>query len=84
MGIPTSECRQYFAYLSERSRDEEIPEECITCPKVIGCILHKIRTCDNIAEETDKWHREGARITRYGTCERRQPLPPLESLLVFP
>jgi hypothetical protein len=82
LGIPTSECRQYFGYLSERSREVEIPEECITCPKSLGCMLQKIGTPSKMVEETGKWHSGGPRLARYEAFGQRQPLPPLESLLL--
>lgn len=84
MAIPTSECRQYFGYLCERSREEEIPEECITCPKSLGCMLQNIRAPKKMDEETGKWHSEGPRLANYEAFGRRQPLPPLESLLLIP
>jgi hypothetical protein len=32
-------CSQYFGYLSKRSSKEKIPEECITCEKIVQCML---------------------------------------------
>jgi hypothetical protein len=37
----TEECARKFGYLSERPRDEDIPEQCMTCPKMIECMLRK-------------------------------------------
>jgi hypothetical protein len=34
----TEECSHKFGYLSERSKDEDIPEQCMTCPKIIECM----------------------------------------------
>jgi hypothetical protein len=84
LGLPPLRCTEYFGYLSERSREVEIPEECITCPKSVGCILHRLRTAATMVEETEEWHPKEACTTRYGTAHQHQPLPPLESLLVFP
>jgi len=36
------ECLYHFGYLSQRSRKEEIPEECMTCEKVVQCMLKKV------------------------------------------
>jgi hypothetical protein len=83
LSIPTSECRQYFGYLSERSREVEIPEDCITCPKSLGCMLQKMRAPKKMDEEIGKWHSEGPRLARYEAFSQRQPLPPLESLLLI-
>jgi len=35
------ECPKYFGYLSQRSRKKEIPEECITCKKIVQCMFEK-------------------------------------------
>ena len=35
-------CPYHFGYLSERSRKEEIPEECMTCQKIVECMLKKV------------------------------------------
>jgi hypothetical protein len=34
----TEECSRQFGYLSERSKHEDIPEQCMTCPKIIECM----------------------------------------------
>jgi DNA-directed RNA polymerase subunit RPC12/RpoP len=34
------ECKHYFGYLKKRSKDTPIPEECLTCIKMIKCLLH--------------------------------------------
>ncbi len=36
------ECQHYMGYLSKRSRTEKIPEECITCPKIVECMLKTV------------------------------------------
>jgi len=35
-------CPYHFGYLSQRSRKEEIPEECMTCKKIVECMLKKV------------------------------------------
>ncbi|MEM1588813.1 MAG: hypothetical protein QXZ68_00820 [Candidatus Bathyarchaeia archaeon] len=35
----TPGCRHYLGYLSERSSRENIPEECMVCPKIVQCML---------------------------------------------
>lgn len=37
----TDDCPHHFGYLSQRSKGEGIPGECITCEKVIACISGK-------------------------------------------
>lgn len=42
---PTSEvhdCPHFFGYLSQRSKKDKIPEECMTCEKIVQCMLKKI------------------------------------------
>lgn len=36
------ECPYYFGYLNQRSKGEEIPEECLTCKKIVQCMLTKV------------------------------------------
>lgn len=31
-------CPKHFGYLSERSKGEETPEECLSCPNLIDCM----------------------------------------------
>jgi len=37
-----NECPHYFGYLSERSKKENIPEKCMTCNKLVQCMLKKV------------------------------------------
>ena len=37
----TQKCPGKFGYLSNRSRGKDIPEECLTCKKLIACMLYK-------------------------------------------
>jgi hypothetical protein len=32
-------CQYYFGYLKEKERKRQIPDECITCAKIIDCML---------------------------------------------
>lgn len=36
---PTVKCAHHFGYLSERSRNEKIPDECVTCEHIVDCML---------------------------------------------
>ena len=36
------ECKHFFGYLSERTKKEELPEECMLCGKIVQCMLKKI------------------------------------------
>ncbi|MGB9683636.1 MAG: hypothetical protein C0193_00315 [Candidatus Bathyarchaeota archaeon] len=35
-------CKHHFGYLSERSKSEALPEECIVCPKIVQCMLKSV------------------------------------------
>lgn len=37
----TPGCQNYFGYLGNRKRNQEIPQECIECQKSIECMLNK-------------------------------------------
>jgi hypothetical protein len=39
---PTSPCSQHFGYLSERSRNETIPDECVMCQNIVKCMLKTV------------------------------------------
>jgi len=36
-----SECSHNFGYLASRARDAPIPQECLTCPKIVDCMLKR-------------------------------------------
>ncbi len=33
-------CIHYFGYLKKRPRDEPFPNECLTCSKMVDCLMH--------------------------------------------
>ncbi len=33
------ECKHYFGYLKKRPKSTSVPEECLTCSKMIECLL---------------------------------------------
>lgn len=33
------ECKHFLGYLKKRSKDEPIPDECLTCDKMIQCLI---------------------------------------------
>ena len=39
---PTVKCAYHFGYLSERSRHEKIPDDCVTCEHIVDCMLKGI------------------------------------------
>jgi DNA-directed RNA polymerase subunit RPC12/RpoP len=44
---PSRRCNHHLGYLSERSNREKIPEECITCADLIGCMLKNLKDRKN-------------------------------------
>ena len=38
----TSPCAHHFGYLSERSRNEKIPDECVMCENIVKCMLKAV------------------------------------------
>jgi len=51
----TDHCSHHFGYMSQRSKGEEIPNECMTCTKLVKCIL---LTTENpeVSEHAEKPH----------------------------
>ncbi|MFQ5999574.1 MAG: hypothetical protein ACE5J6_02225 [Candidatus Bathyarchaeia archaeon] len=37
-------CPHYFGYLTQRPKDAPIPQECLICPKIVGCMLKLTRS----------------------------------------
>ena len=40
--LKEQKCPYHFGYLSERSRKEEIPDECMICEEIVQCMLKKV------------------------------------------
>ena len=38
-----SECLHYLGYLSEKSSQEQIPDECMMCKDIVTCMLKKMK-----------------------------------------
>jgi len=36
------ECAHHFGYLSQRSKKEKIPEECMVCENIVQCMLKNV------------------------------------------
>ncbi|MEM1539366.1 MAG: hypothetical protein QXW82_01250 [Candidatus Bathyarchaeia archaeon] len=52
-------CPHYFGYLRERPREEGIPEECLTCEKVVECMLSELKSPQPEVEQTQTTGEEG-------------------------
>jgi hypothetical protein len=39
---PVVHCSLHFGYLSERSKNENIPDECVVCENIVKCMLKKM------------------------------------------
>ena len=50
-----SGCQYWFGYLSQRSSDTQIPDECIECQKSIDCMLNKEAYSTHAVKEIKKW-----------------------------
>ena len=50
-------CPHYLGYLSERSKGEEISEECMICEETIECMLFKLNKSDRAIKEIRKWYK---------------------------
>jgi hypothetical protein len=37
-------CQYHMGYLSEREKNQQIPDECIICKVIVECMLRKMRT----------------------------------------
>ena len=49
----TSPCSHQFGYMRQRPRDQEIPEECLACEKMVDCMLSELRG-DSLTGEVEK------------------------------
>jgi len=51
-----SGCTHYFGYLGEREKGEEIPAECLECPKSLDCMLGDYYKSKESVAEIKKWY----------------------------
>jgi hypothetical protein len=50
-----SGCQNWFGFLSQKDKNESIPQECVECEKVMDCMLN--RQYDSVAvSEIKKWY----------------------------
>lgn len=52
----SSGCRYGFGYLSRREKGEGIPDTCMECPKLLGCMLSKFYKKEESVKEIKKWY----------------------------
>jgi len=50
-----SGCKHYFGYLGQREKGEEIPTECLECPKALDCMLQHYKSKESVSE-IKKWY----------------------------
>jgi hypothetical protein len=50
------QCPYYFGYLSQRNKEEEIPETCFGCFKSIECMMSEYNKTKETVEEIKKWY----------------------------
>jgi hypothetical protein len=51
-----SKCSYHFGYLSEKNKNEIIPETCVECPRSIDCMLSEFNKSQQSLEEIKKWY----------------------------
>jgi len=47
-------CLHHLGYLSQRPRGEKIPEECMTCEKIVECMLSKLKGSSSATKRKSK------------------------------
>ncbi len=52
--LPNSGCTHHFGYLGERSKGQNIPNECLTCKQTIECMLSN--KTDEAIREIKRWY----------------------------
>jgi hypothetical protein len=50
-------CHQYFGYLGQRKRGENIPSICISCARSIDCMLSEYHKSEQAVSEIKKWYK---------------------------
>ena len=50
------QCPYYFGYLSQRNKEEVIPETCFGCLKSIECMMSEYNKTKETVEEIKKWY----------------------------
>ena len=50
------QCSYHFGYLSEKNKNEAIPETCFGCPRSIDCMLSEFNKSQQSLEEIKKWY----------------------------
>ena len=49
-------CSYHFGYLSEKNKNEIVPETCFECPRSIDCMLAEFNKSQQSLEEIKKWY----------------------------
>jgi len=49
-------CQYWFGYLNEKHNNEQIPQECIECEKVVECMLNHYYNSEAAVAEIKKWY----------------------------
>ena len=48
-------CKYWFGYLSQKDKNQAIPQECVECQRVIECMLSKYDGSPAAVKEIKKW-----------------------------
>ena len=49
-------CQFWFGYLSQKDKEQSLPQECIECEKVVECMLTKYNGSTSAVNEIKKWY----------------------------
>jgi DNA-directed RNA polymerase subunit RPC12/RpoP len=50
------DCQYWFGYLSSKEKSEPIPQECVECENVVGCMLSQYYDSAAAVAEIKKWY----------------------------
>jgi DNA-directed RNA polymerase subunit RPC12/RpoP len=49
-------CQYWFGYLSQKDKDESVPQDCVECEKVLDCMLRQYNGSPSAVNEIKKWY----------------------------
>ena len=52
----SSDCQYGYGYLSQRDKDEGIPDTCLECPRSLDCMLAEYHKKEETVKEIKKWY----------------------------
>ncbi len=49
-------CQFWFGYLSQKDKNDSVPQECVECEKVVECMLNQVYGSPSAVAEIKKWY----------------------------